>query len=66
MQDKDLALKVSGVIFFLVGFMHLVRFFTQASITVGTIRVPVRASLFGFVVAMFLAIWMFKVSKAGK
>lgn len=56
-------LKVSGVIFFVVGILHLVRFLTGLSISFGTSDVPQWISPIGFVVAEYLAYSSFALSQ---
>lgn len=63
MKDKDMALRVAGVIFLLVAIMHLLRFFLKAQVSVAGTPVRLYVSLIGFVAALLLAIWMFVVSK---
>ena len=57
---KDTALKVSGVIFFLVAIIHLLRIILKVEVTVGGMAVPMGASVVGFIVPLLLALWMFK------
>ncbi len=66
MQNKDMALRVAGIIFLLVAIMHLVRLIRGIPVTMAGIEVPVYVSLFAFVAALLLAIWMFAASKQGK
>jgi len=63
MKDKDLALRVAGVVFMVVAIMHLLRLLLRAQIDVGGMNVRSYVSMIGFVVALLMAIWMFKVSK---
>ena len=63
---KDTALKVAGVIFFLMAFVHLLRVILKVEITIGDMILPIWASAFGFVVLLLLALWMFKSVKAQK
>ena len=63
MKDKDMALKVAGVIFLLVAIMHLLRLLLRAQVSVAGTNVRLYVSLIGFVVALLLAMWMFAASK---
>jgi type VI protein secretion system component VasK len=63
MENKNMALKVSGFIFLMVAIMHLLRLFLKVQVHVGSHHVRLLVSLVGFVVALLLAIWMFAASK---
>ena len=63
MKDKDMALRVAGVIFLLVAIMHLLRLLLRVQISVAGIHLRLYVSLIGFVVALLLAIWMFAACK---
>jgi hypothetical protein len=55
---KDLALKVAGVIFAVVALMHLARLVWKIDIVAATVRIPMLPSVFGFIFASLLAVWM--------
>jgi len=63
MKDKDMALRVAGVVFLLVAIMHLLRLLLRVQVSVGNTHVRLYLSLIGFVVALLMAIWMFAASK---
>ncbi len=63
MQNKSLALKVAGAIFLVVAIMHLLRLLFKVQIAVAGTNVSLSLSLAAFVVALLLAIWMFKAGK---
>jgi len=60
---KDLALKVAGVIFFIVAVAHLLRVIFNLELIVGSFAVPIWTSVAGFIFALALALWMFKSLK---
>jgi len=61
-QEKpaQIPLAVAGVFFLLVSIMHLLRLIFRARITVEKFSVPLWLSVIGFLVPLFLAVWMFK------
>ena len=63
MKEKNMALKVAGLVFLLVAIMHLLRLLLKVQVFVGDINVRLYLSFIGFVVALLLAIWMFAASK---
>ncbi len=63
MQNKNLALKTAGTVFLVVAVMHLLRLLFKVQIDVAGTNVSLSLSLVAFVVALILAIWMFKASK---
>jgi len=63
MQNKNLALKVAGVIFLVVALMHLLRLLLKVQINIAGTDVSLSLSFIAFVVAVILAIWMFMASK---
>ncbi len=58
---KDLALKISGVIFLLVSIMHLLRFIFKVEVIIGCWYIPLWFSIIGFIGPMFLSLWIFKL-----
>ena len=56
---KKLYLLISGVIFTLVGIMHLVRLVNHVSVDVGSCAVPFGLSYIGLPVSLLLAAWAF-------
>jgi hypothetical protein len=63
---KDIALKVSGVIFFLMAIMHFLRIILSIEVTIAGIVLPIWGSAFGFVIPLLLSVWMFRSVKATK
>lgn len=63
---KDTALKVAGVIFFVVAIVHLLRVALQVEVTIAGQVIPMWVSILGFVVPLLLTVWMFKSLKALK
>ena len=61
---KNIALKVAGVIFLLVAFLHLLRSIFNIKVMVAGFTVPMWLSVFGFIFALVLALWMFKTAKS--
>ena len=51
---------VAGLIFALIAFLHLLRFFVGWDVIVGTFAIPVWWSGIGLIIAALLAFWMFK------
>ena len=63
---KDTALTVAGAIFFLAFIVHLFRIALKIEIVVAGFVVPMWSSIFGFIIALFLSLWMFKSIKSAK
>lgn len=63
---KDLALKISAVVFLLVSIMHLLRFVFKVEAVIGSWYIPLWLSLLGFIGPMFLSVWIFKLLVSGK
>ena len=60
---KNLALKVSGVIFLVVAVGHLVRFALEWDLIIGPWDVPMSASLYAGIGIGVLAVWALMVSR---
>jgi len=56
---KDVALFAAGIIFLVVGLMHVARLYFKVDVRVSGISVPLWTSVYGFVIAFALAFWMF-------
>lgn len=56
---KDLALKISAVIFLLVSIMHMFRLFYKTEVIIGCWRIPMWVSIFGSILPLFLSVWIF-------
>lgn len=55
--------QLTGLIFLVVGLMHILRIVYGWSVTLGTLSVPVLGSVVGAVVALCLAYNAYKLSK---
>ncbi|MCX5692157.1 MAG: hypothetical protein NTX47_00485 [Candidatus Omnitrophica bacterium] len=60
---KNIALKVTGAIFLLVALLHLLRVIFSIEVIVAGFTAPIWLSIFGFIFALALALWMFKEAK---
>jgi hypothetical protein len=63
---KDTALKVAGIVFFMVAMAHLLRAILKFEIIVAGYVLPAWFSLVGFIIPLLLSLWMFKAVKASK
>jgi hypothetical protein len=63
MVNKNNALIAAGVFFSLVAIIHIIRLAIKLQITAGGREIPVSASVGGFLIAAFFAIWMFAAAK---
>jgi len=59
---KDTALKVAGIIFFVVAIVHLLRIFLRFDVIIAGYVVPMWFSILGFIFPLVLSLWMFKIS----
>ena len=62
-MKNAIALRVAGAIFLLVSIMHLLRFILKINVTITDFTVPLWVSIFGFIIALMLSLWMFKSPK---
>lgn len=62
MCNSRTALIVSGCIFILVSCVHVLRLIYHWSIIVNGTAIPGYASIFGIIVSLVLAIWMFSAA----
>ncbi len=62
-MTEKLYLIISGVIFALVGLLHLLRILLQWPLLVGAWTVPLALSLVAIVVAVVLTFWAFRLSR---
>lgn len=60
---QQLALKIAAFVFLLVAIMHTARLLLKARITIGKFVVPLWISMAGIIVALSLAMLMFKAIK---
>lgn len=63
-MTEKLYLIISGVIFALVGLLHLLRILLQWPLLVGAWTVPLALSAIAVVVAAVLTFWAFRLSRA--
>lgn len=66
MQCHQVPLKVAGVIFSILAFLHLLRLFLGWHIVFDTFVVPIWYSAIGLLIAGSLAFWMFKAASYDK
>ena len=59
---KNIALKVAGAIFLLMALLHLLRIIFSIEVVVAGFTAPIWLSIFGFIFALALALWMFKMA----
>ncbi len=62
-MNERLYLLISGSVFAIVGFLHLLRIFSQSSIQVGTLGIPLWLSWIAIIAASALSIWAFRLAK---
>jgi hypothetical protein len=60
---KNIALKVSGVVFLVVAILHLLRAIFNVEVIVGSFVAPIWLSIIGFIFALALSLWMFKAAR---
>lgn len=56
---QKLALIVAGIIFLAVSLLHFLRYSKAWTIVINDFTVPMQWSVYGGIVALILAIWMF-------
>ena len=61
---RQLYLIISGIVFLVVGAIHLLRIIYQTPVMVSTTQIPMVISYFGFPGALVLCIWAFWSLKA--
>ncbi len=59
---KNIALKIAGAIFLLAALLHLLRVIFSIEVIVAGFAAPIWLSMFGFIFALALALWMFKTA----
>jgi hypothetical protein len=62
-MNTKTALIVAGVIFSLVSFLHVLRWYFKIAVIFGGYVIPMWVSGAGFILALILAIWMFTASR---
>lgn len=63
-MNKNLALVVAGIIFSIVALIHLLRLVYQFQIVVGDTVLSMQTSVFGLIIGLLLAFWMFAASRS--
>ena len=61
-MNASTALIVAGIVFGIVALMHLLRLIFQAEVVIAGKKIPMWASIAGFVIPLILSIWMFMAS----
>ncbi|MBN9288645.1 MAG: hypothetical protein BGO43_09005 [Gammaproteobacteria bacterium 39-13] len=60
---KNVALYFSGIVFFFLMFMHIVRYIKGWEIVIAQHNIPLDWSIFGAIVAALIAFWMFVAAR---
>ncbi|HEY2567233.1 MAG TPA: hypothetical protein VGH95_05985 [Candidatus Aquirickettsiella sp.] len=58
-MNKELPLVIAGIVFGFVALMHLLRLIYRWPIMLGGYNAPISVSIFGLIISIILAIWMF-------
>ncbi len=66
MKSTNFALRIAGIIFFLVAILHLLRIITEAPILVSGYLLPIWVNWMGFVVTGLLSVWFWWISRPKK
>jgi hypothetical protein len=64
MSSQASGLRVASVIFALFALGHIVRLIRQTQVMVGSHQIPMWLSVVALIVAVFLSIWMWRLSSA--
>lgn len=59
---KNMALRIAGSIFGIVGILHLIRIITAAEVLMGGWKLPVWINWMGLFGAIFMCIWLWRLS----
>ena len=62
-KGKDCALRVAGAIFLVISLLQLSRVFLRFRISLENTEIPIFVSAIAFVVALVLALWMFRSAR---
>jgi len=60
-KNTNLGLTVAAIVFFVIGFVHLVRFINHFSVMIAGVEIPIIASLIGSPLFLFLAFWLWSL-----
>ena len=62
-MTERLYLLISGSVFALIGFLHLLRIISQWSIQVGALSIPLWLSWLAIIAAIVLSTWAFRLAR---
>ncbi len=62
-MTERLYLWISGSVFALMGFLHLIRILSQWSVQVGDLGIPLWLSGLAIMVTLVLSIWAFRLAR---
>ncbi len=62
-MTERLYLLISGSVFALIGFLHLLRIISQWSIKVGALGIPLWLSWLAIIAAIVLSTWAFRLAR---
>lgn len=62
-MKNNMAFKIAGAVFLLVAIAHLLRLIFSMDVIIGGWAVPLWFSVFGFILTLLLAVWIFKSIK---
>ena len=65
MSSQAKGLRVASVIFLILMLAHVVRLISSVEVTVGTMQVPMWASVVGIIIAGTLSLWFWRLSSRG-
>jgi hypothetical protein len=66
MKSTNFALRIAGIIFFLVAILHLLRIITGAPVLVSGWLLPIWVNWMGLILTGFLSIWFLWLSRHKK
>ena len=59
---EKIALKIGGAVFVLVAVLHVLRIVMKVPVMIGSMDVPIGASVLWAVIAFALGLWMLKIA----
>lgn len=62
-MNKNIPLIVAGTVFSIVAIGHISRLLLKFNIVIANYNVPLKANAIGLIIAVVLAVWMFKAAK---
>jgi energy-coupling factor transporter transmembrane protein EcfT len=66
MKTTNFALRIAGIIFFLVAILHLLRIITGAPVVVSGWLLPIWVNWMGMIFTGFLSVWFWWISRYKK